>query len=87
MKYFEVYLVLINGITFIIFGWDKKQAKSKNSRVSEFSLLMISFLGGSFGGLFAMIFFRHKTKKWSFLLKFIAILLVQIVACLVILQH
>lgn len=65
------WLLLTNVWTFVLFGFDKWRAKRDRSRrVSEFSLLLISALGGWPGGLLGILFFRHKSTKPSFLLKF-----------------
>ncbi|MCR4747619.1 MAG: DUF1294 domain-containing protein [Clostridiales bacterium] len=63
MKFFIAYLVIINVAAFLLFAYDKRQAKSGGWRVPEATLLMSCFLGGSVGGLAAMNFCRHKTKK------------------------
>ncbi|MBR1594852.1 MAG: DUF1294 domain-containing protein [Alloprevotella sp.] len=55
-------------LTFALFGWDKHLAVTGRSRVPEAVLLILSFLGGAFGGLCGMIFFRHKTRKTLFLI-------------------
>ena len=62
------YLVLLSLITFIAYGVDKKKAKSGKCRTKEKTLLLLSFLGGAFGGYPAMLIFRHKTKgeHWYF---------------------
>ena len=60
MKY---YLIIINIFLFILYGIDKLLAIKKKNRISEFSLLLISFLGGLIGSIIRMIIFNHKTKK------------------------
>jgi uncharacterized membrane protein YsdA (DUF1294 family) len=74
-----VYLILIvNFLGFIIFGLDKRQSIKHQRRISENSLLLVSFLGGSAGAILGMLIFRHKISKTSFLLKFGLIVLIQI---------
>lgn len=65
---YAAYLVLLSLITFIAYGVDKKKAKSGKWRTKEKILLLLSFLGGAFGGYPAMLIFRHKTKgeHWYF---------------------
>ena len=65
---YAAYLVLLSLITFIAYGVDKKKAKSGKWRTKEKTLLLLSFLGGAFGGYPAMLIFRHKTKgeHWYF---------------------
>ena len=66
MKYLYIWLIIINIITFAVFGTDKKKAIDGKFRISELTLFMLSLLGGSFGGLVAMHVFHHKTRKWYF---------------------
>ena len=65
---YAAYLVLLSLITFIAYGVDKKKAKSGKWRTKEKILLLLSFLGGAFGGYPAMLIFRHKTngEHWYF---------------------
>ncbi|WP_259132297.1 DUF1294 domain-containing protein [Chryseobacterium ginsenosidimutans] len=70
-------LLIINIISFIIFGIDKQKAVKHKRRISELNLLILTFLGGTIGAILAMLFFRHKISKTSFLLKFGLIVLIQ----------
>jgi len=71
------WLALTSGWTFTLFGVDKRRAKRGGAhRISESFLLGISALGGWPGGLLGIVCFRHKTAKFSFLLKFLAALVV-----------
>jgi uncharacterized membrane protein YsdA (DUF1294 family) len=62
-KLLLIYIVVINLITFIVFGLDKHNAEQRRSRIRIVTLLTLSFIGGSIGGLIAMYLFHHKTKK------------------------
>lgn len=64
--FFLVYLISINLISFILFGIDKNKAEKKEWRISEASLLGISFFGGSIGSLIGMVVFKHKLSKKKF---------------------
>jgi len=56
---------------FLLFGFDKWRAgRAGARRVAESSLLLASALGGWPGGLLGIVFFRHKSAKLSFQLKF-----------------
>lgn len=66
MKYLYIWLIIINIITFAVFGIDKKKAIDGKFRIKELTLLVLSLLGGSLGGLIAMHTFHHKTRKWYF---------------------
>lgn len=73
------FCIVINIITFLVFGYDKWQAKNNKRRISEFNLLLLAGIGGTIGGLLGMNFFKHKTNKFSFILAFYAIAILQIV--------
>ena len=61
------YLVLINVGNFLIFAIDKFLAKrGSNERIPESTLILLSAMGGAFGGLCSMYIFRHKTKHAKF---------------------
>ena len=68
MKTINLVIIFINILVFILMGIDKKLAISKKQRISEFTLLSLSFLGGSIGTLIGMYLFHHKTKKFKFLI-------------------
>ncbi|MDI9309212.1 MAG: DUF1294 domain-containing protein [Limnohabitans sp.] len=74
MKVIILYLIIINGINFVVFGIDKFLAIKSKRRVPEKDLLVLSFLGGAVGGLLAMLMFKHKVAKGSFLFKFLFVL-------------
>lgn len=63
---FLSYLLLINTVSFSIFGIDKLKAKHDSWRISENTLLISSILGGASGALLGMIVFKHKTSKAKF---------------------
>ena len=66
MKYLIIYLIVINIITFIIFGLDKYYAIKGRFRINEATLFCLCIIGGSFLGYIGMKVFRHKTKKTYF---------------------
>ena len=69
-QFLLAWLAVVNVWTFIQFGLDKWQASRRRERTSEARLLLLSAVGGWPGGFFAMMLFRHKTGKLSFLIKF-----------------
>lgn len=72
------YIVLfINIISFMLFGIDKRKAVKHQRRIPEFTLLSVTFSGGTVGGLLGMAVFRHKISKRIFLIKFGFIVLIQ----------
>ena len=60
------YYLIINLVTFAVYGWDKLAAVQGRWRTRESVLLTLSAIGGAFGGLLAMILFHHKTRKTIF---------------------
>ena len=67
MNIFYIYLLIINTITYMMYSYDKKLSKRRNTkRISEKCLLTLSLIGGGLGGYLAMIFKHHKTKHWYF---------------------
>ena len=78
MKYLDIWLIIINIITFAVFGIDKKKAIDGKFRISESALFLLSLLGGSLGGFIAMHTFHHKTKKWYFKFGIPLILIAQV---------
>ncbi len=61
-----LYLIIINIVTFVTFGLDKRKAKKGKWRISEQALVTLMVIGGAFGGYFGMEKFRHKTQKLKF---------------------
>ena len=72
------YLIIINIISFILFGIDKYNAIKHNYRISEKTLFTISILGGSIGSIIGMKVFRHKTKKNYFKYGIPIVLIIQL---------
>ena len=78
------WLLLINLVTFLVFGIDKWKAKRKERhegtrRVPERTLLLLSVIGGSVGALLGMKVFHHKTLHRSFRIGIPVILILQII--------
>lgn len=67
MKYFLIYLCIINAAAFLLMLIDKAKAKKNRWRIPERTLLGVCAIGGSLGGLLGMYLLRHKTlhKKFS----------------------
>lgn len=58
--------VLLNGICFAAFAWDKRCARRQTWRVPERTLLTLAAAGGSIGAVLGQLFLRHKTRKEPF---------------------
>jgi len=78
MKPLLLYLLLINAITFISYGMDKRAAIKGKRRTRERTLHILALLGGSPGAFIAQKTFRHKTFKRSFRLVYWMIVVLQI---------
>lgn len=77
------YLVLINVGNFLIFAIDKFLAKRGNKeRIPESTLILLSAMGGAFGGLCSMYIFRHKTKHAKFYILLPSFLLLHIIVAI-----
>ena len=76
------YLLLINIVTFLVFVIDKRRAVKRKWRIPEKTLLGLSLIGGSAGGLIAMYYFRHKIRKPAFAYGLPMMLLVQVIVIL-----
>nr|WP_315170626.1 DUF1294 domain-containing protein [uncultured Flavobacterium sp.] len=75
-------------LAFVLIGYDKIVAQKHKRRIPEKTLLTFVFFGGTLGSGLAMLLFRHKTRKTSYLLKFWLIVILQIMAiCFVSLDY
>lgn len=63
-----IYLVVINVVTFLVYGIDKWNAQKGKRRIPEKTLIGIAMIGGSVAAITGMYFFRHKTRKVKFYL-------------------
>lgn len=79
MKVLGIYFLVVNVITFLLYGIDKRRARRNKWRVPEKTLIMVAVLGGSLGALSGMKVFRHKTKKRKFSIGVPVIFLIQII--------
>jgi uncharacterized membrane protein YsdA (DUF1294 family) len=71
-------LISLNVVTLALYGYDKRQAILRGPRIPELALHVAALLGGSPGALLGQELFRHKTRKRSFRIVFVAIVLLQI---------
>lgn len=76
--YIHLYLIIINVITFAIYGMDKWRAMTRQWRIREKKLIGLALIGGSVGAVIGMTIFHHKTRKWYFKLGIPAILVIQV---------
>ena len=66
VQWLGICLMLMNLMTFAIYGADKWKARHGRWRISEKTLLLLAVLGGSLGALLGMYVFHHKTRHWYF---------------------
>lgn len=72
------YLIIINIVTFLVYGIDKWKAKKSLWRIREASLLMLAVLGGSIGAWLGMKVWHHKTLHKKFRYGIPAIIIIQL---------
>ena len=68
MKYFYIYLAVINVIAVIVTVHDKNAAQKGAWRVKERTLMLISALGGAPAMYLTMLTIHHKTRKHLFMI-------------------
>jgi uncharacterized membrane protein YsdA (DUF1294 family) len=73
------YLIVINIVTFVVYGIDKLKAKQGSWRISEATLLIFAVIGGSIGALLGMKIWHHKTMHKKFKYGLPLILIIQII--------
>ena len=60
---------IVNSVAWLIMLWDKMESrKSGAERISEGMLFFLATAFGSIGIFLGMLVFRHKTRKWYFLI-------------------
>ena len=72
--------MLVNVVTFMIYGIDKYKAIKGKWRIPEATLLLMAVFGGSIGAWLGMKVWHHKTLHKKFKYGIPAILLLQIIA-------
>jgi len=77
LRFLLYYLLAVNAITYLVYWWDKRRARAGKRRVPERELLLWALAGGSPAAILAMNRHRHKTRKRSFRLWFLGVLLAQ----------
>ena len=77
MKTILIYLIVINVVTFVIYGYDKWQSQHGGWRISERALLGLVAAFGGVGARAGMWGLRHKTQHHLFVVGVPAIMLVE----------
>ena len=78
-NFLYIYIVIINVVTFFIYGLDKSKARAGQWRIPEAQLIFLAVIGGSVGALVGMKVFHHKTRKSKFKIGVPAILIIQLI--------
>ncbi len=63
---FSLFLMIWNLVVFLVYGLDKGKARKGSYRISEKTLLMMTYVGGGLGAWAGGTHFRHKTQKKYF---------------------
>ena len=72
-----IYIIIMNIIGFCLMGLDKHRARTRQWRIPEKVLFGAALLGGSAGAWAGMYTFRHKTRRWYFVVGIPAITLAE----------
>lgn len=72
------YVVCVNVLAFVVYGYDKCCARLSRRRVSERCLFLLALIGGAAGAWMSMCLFRHKTCHWRFVVFVPLLLLLQV---------
>lgn len=87
MRYFYIYLFLINAAGFVLMLSDRRKAVKGRWRIPERTLIGVAVLGGSIGCLLGMNLFRHKTQHPKFAVGIPVIFAIQIVIAVLVCTH
>lgn len=63
---FALFLMIWNLVVFLVYGLDKGKARKGSRRISEKTLLLMTYVGGGLGAWAGGTHFRHKTQKKDF---------------------
>lgn len=77
-----LYIVIVNLISLVMMGVDKRKAQKRAFRIPEATLFVLAIIGGSLGSIIGMHFFHHKTRHWYFLYGMPVILALQVILVL-----
>jgi len=69
---------IMSIVTFAAYGLDKHQAERGKRRISERTLHLLELMGGWPGAAVGQGFFRHKRRKFSYMVVFISIVFLHV---------
>lgn len=61
-----IYLLIVNIVSFMLYGIDKYKAEHHKWRIRERMLILSAWIGGALGAFLGMKVFHHKTLHTSF---------------------
>ena len=73
-------LLLLNLMTFIVYGVDKLKAKKSKWRIPESTLLFLALIGGSIGAWLGLKVWQHKTQHKKFYIGIPLIMIAQVIS-------
>lgn len=79
--------ILINLLSFIVIGMDKKKSREHDLRIPEVYFFVWAAFFGSLGVLAGMFFFHHKTRKLSFTFGITMLLIQQLLLVWILSQY
>ncbi len=79
MRFFYIYLVVINIFAVIVTVHDKSAAQRGAWRVKERTLMLISALGGAPAMYLTMLTIHHKTRKPLFMIGIPVIFIIELI--------
>lgn len=82
-----IYLIVVNVVTFFVYGIDKWKSKRDKWRIPEAQLLGLAVIGGSIGAWAGMKVWHHKTMHKKFKYGVPAILIIQIILAILIITQ
>lgn len=71
---------IVSLVTFIAYGIDKHQAIIGKRRISEHTLHLLELFGGWPGAAVGQQLFRHKRRKFSYMVMFVGIVILHVAA-------
>lgn len=76
------YFLVINAVSFFLYGIDKYKARRRKWRMSEATLLTVAVIGGSIGAWVGMKVWHHKTMHKKFFVGLPLIFVLQVALAL-----
>ena len=87
MKYFYLYLILVNIFAVFLTVHDKNAAVKHRWRVKEATLLLAAALGGAPAMYLTMLVISHKTRKAKFMVGIPVIFFIELAGVLLVLHY